>query len=325
MSLHNLETIVKVIQKASRAVILPHVSADGDAVGSALALHSALTRLGLDSVIYLEEQVPAIYSFLPGTDTVQVYGSQAIEFDLAIALDTGDRGRLGKRIEVFDQAGVKVNIDHHSTNTSFAMYNFVDTKASAVGEIVYRIIEMLGLEPDGDIATCLYAAITTDTGGFRFSNTTSETHRITAELISRGVDVAAVSRKVFDTVSLEKAKLMGQAIGAIELFENGQAAMIVLTDEMMQKSGASEEDCDGIVNIARNISGVEVAFMLRSRSDGTIKGNLRSQERVDVSAIAKAFGGGGHIRAAGFTSRLPIDQLTAQIAEKIAVSLKSLG
>lgn len=321
----NLDSIVKVFKKSTKAVILPHIAADGDAIGSALALRSALAQTGLESVIYVEEKIPFLYSFLPGIDEIKIYDGGRLEtdFDLAIALDTGDRDRLGKRKGLFDAAPVNVNIDHHSTNTAFGIYNHIDITASAVGEIIYRLIQMLEVELDRDRATCLYVAIATDTGGFRFSNTTPETHRITAELLGKGVDVAEVSRKIFDTVTFEKVKLMGEAIGSIRLFENGQAAMIVLTDEMILRTGASEEDCEGIVDIARKIQGVEVAIMLRSRSDGTVKGNLRSHEKVDVSAIARFFGGGGHVRAAGFTSHMQLSELIEQISQRVAEALKN--
>ena len=295
-----LDKIVSILKESERIVILPHVSADGDAIGSCLALALALGKLGKKPKVLLEEDIPYVYGFLPGRETTEVYSSGHVVFDTAVALDTGDTGRLGARLPVFETAAVTVNIDHHSTNTEFGFHNYIDTEASAVGEIVYELIKKMGLAPDPDIAACLYVAIATDTGGFRFSNTTPLTHRIAAELISAGVKVGELSQRVFDTTSYEKVKLTGAAIGRLELFENGKIAMMVLDNELIKGTGAREEDCDGIINVARNIRGVEVAAMLRQWSNGEIKANLRSASYVDVSAIAGLYKGGGHKKAAGY-------------------------
>ncbi len=324
----SLDDVAKIIGESKKALILPHVSADGDAVGSSLALLLALRRAGLEAEVCMEEDIPLVYEFLPGTGDARVCSpdipsciAQA-DFDIAIALDAGDINRLGKRAGLFNAARVTVNIDHHSTNTMFAMYNYVDVKASAVGEIIYGLIKKLGVHIGRDIAECLYVAIATDTGGFRFSNTVPETHLIAAELIKCGIDVASISRRIFDTASFEKIKLMGEAINSISIFEDGKAAMIVLTDEKIARTGAVDEDFDGIVDIAGKIRGVEVAVLLRTQPDGSVKANLRSKEKVDVAAIASSFGGGGHVRAAGFTTKMPLEEVIKNLREQIALSLK---
>lgn len=295
-----LDRIVAVIKESRDAAILPHISADGDAVGSCLALALAMRKLGKRVAVFLEEEIPYIYGFLPGKELAQVYTTGAMHFDAVITLDTGDLGRLGFRREILDSARVTVNIDHHNTNSEFAFYNYVDTGSSAVGEIIYKVIKMLGLELDRDIAACLYVAITTDTGGFRFSNTTALTHRITADLLDVGVDVAEVSHRVFDSTSFEKLKLMAAAVDSLEIFEKGKIGIMTVTDEVMKQIGARDEDCDGIVNSARNIRGVEVAAFMRQWSNGEIKVNLRSNQYVDVSKIAELYSGGGHKRASGY-------------------------
>ncbi len=319
-----LDRIISGIKEAQNIAILPHVSADGDAIGSGIALALALGKEAKGAVVILEEDIPTIYGFLPGIEKTEVYPGREREFDeefdMAIALDAGDLERLGKRVGIFDKAAVKVNIDHHSTNTHFGQLNHVDVTSSAVGEIIFDIIKKLGLGLDAAISTCLYVAIATDTGGFRYSNTTPRTHRIASELIENGVNVAEVSQKVFETTSLAKVKLMGEAISSLQLFDGGKTACITLTDHMMARAGASEEDCDGIVNIARNIMGVEAAVMFRPEGK-RIKVNLRSNSYVDVSAIAARFNGGGHKRAAGCVIEGDMDIVKEQILDSISKAL----
>jgi len=316
-----LDEIVSVLKRAGTIAILPHVMADGDALGSSVALAMALDRLKKKVAVYLEEDVPHIYGFLEGLHLTGIYAGNPGYFDVAVALDAGDLERLGGRAEVFRNAGTTVNIDHHNTNSEFAFFNLVRTSSAAVGEIIYQMVKMMGLEIDRNMAECLYVAISTDTGGFRFSNTTALTHRIASDLINSGIDIAEISRRIFDTVPLRKVKLMGEAIKSLELFENGSIAVLTVTDDMMERSGAKEEDCDGIVNIGRNIECVEVAAMFREKKNGSIKVNLRSKCCVDVAEIAWLYKGGGHKRAAGCTVEGDIGEIKKQVLEDIRKAL----
>lgn len=309
--------INSILKDAGSIAILPHVFADGDALGSSIALGLALKKLNKDIVIYLEEDIPYLYNFLPGKSLTEIYSGKIKKFDVVVALDTGDLDRLGKRLDVFNSIPVTVNIDHHQTNTEFAFYNHVNTGSAAVGEIIYQMIKTLGLDIDTDISTCLYVALTTDTGGFRFSNTTSVTHQIAGDLINNGISVAEISQQVFDSTSVEKVKLMGMAVNTLELFENNKVAIITLSDDIIKASGAKDEDCDGIVNIGRNIRGVEVAAVLRQRSNGEIKVNLRSNRYVDVASIANMYKGGGHKKAAGFTVEGNINDIKQKLLQDI--------
>lgn len=296
-----LNKIISLIKEARKIVILPHINADGDATGSSMALALALKKLDKQVTVILEEEAAKVYSFLPDIVKAKVYKGELQNFDVAIALDTGDLERLGERVEVFNSAPVTINIDHHHTNSEFAFYNYINRGSSATGEIIYQLIKMLGLNLDNDIATCLYVAISTDTGGFRYSNTTSLTHQITADLINNGVNVAELSQRLFDNTSIQKVKLIGIAIKNLELFENNKVSFITITDEDIKNAGAKDEDCDGIVNLGRNIDSVEVAAMIRQKTNGEIKVNLRSKALVDVASIADMYGGGGHKKAAGCT------------------------
>jgi len=297
----SLEFITKQLLKADRTAILPHVEADGDAVGSSLALCLAMKKCGKEAFVLLEEKISGNYDFLPHGEETFVYGDKT-GFSLVVALDTGDMPRLGKRAGVLKEAALSINIDHHATNTGFAIYNHVDIKKSATGEIIYEIIKKMGCKADKDIAECLYTAISTDTGSFRYANTNTSTHIMAAELLETGIDQAEISRKVFDIVSYSKAKLAGLAASSLELVDCGKIALITLTAGMLAETGAREEDCEGLVNIGRNVEGVEVAVMIREKigpEPMNIKVNFRSNTDADVSRIASAFGGGGHAKAAG--------------------------
>lgn len=316
-----LNKIANVIAVSGNIAILPHVAADGDALGSSFALALALSGLGKKVSVFLEEDIPYIYSFLPGSSLSEVYTKMTGHYDTVLALDCGDLGRLGNRKEIFDSAGMTVNIDHHPTNTGFAIHNYLDTGSSATAEIIYRLLGILGVKTGNEIATCLYVAIATDTGCFRYSNTTPLTHIIAAELIKSGVDVADISERVFDTSSYEKVKLTGEAIRSLELYEDGKIAMMAVSNELIKKTGAKEEDCDGIINTARNIRGVIVAAMLREWENGDVKVNLRSNSQVDVSAIASMYSGGGHKKAAGYTTSGTLEQAKNKLLADIRDAL----
>jgi len=298
-----LKKIAETIGKADNIAILPHASADGDAIGSCLALAVVLSGMGKRVSVLMEESIPQTYNFLPAAELAVVYGGENYEYDLAVALDCGDIDRLGSRKEVFENAPVTVNIDHHATNTGFAQFDHVDTSASATGEIIFDLIRHMGAKPGRDASTCLYTAIASDTGGFRYANTTPASLAACSRLIEEGADAAFISKKIFETVSLSKVKLTGEAINSLELYENGRIAVMTLTAQAIKRAGASEDESEGIINTARNIIGVETAVLIKELENGNIKVSLRSNEYVDVSEIARKYSGGGHKRAAGFTAK----------------------
>ncbi|MDP4179797.1 MAG: bifunctional oligoribonuclease/PAP phosphatase NrnA [Bacillota bacterium] len=312
----NNEIVSKIISSKNVA-ILPHIQADGDAIGSCLALGIALTKLNKKVKVIMEESVPEVYNFIPGQAMVSVGSEYKEGLDLVITLDTGDVGRIGERIDVFKSVDSTINIDHHGTNNEFAVLNYVDADSAATGEIIYELIKLLNVDFDADIATCLYVAIATDTGCFKFKNTTSKTHRIISDLISFGVNVSEISGKVFDSTTKEKVRLMGHAINTLELLEEGKIAFVNISNEMLKAAGAKEEDCDGIVNIGRNIVGVEASVVLRERSSGDFKINLRSKTYVDVGQVALKYGGGGHKMAAGCAIKGDLDSIKKMILEEL--------
>lgn len=295
-----IENVIDTIQKAKNIAIFPHINMDGDALGSVLALFNVLKNKGYQVSLYVEEEIPTNLSFLPRADEVILYKDEIKkQYDLAIALDTADLGRLGKRVKTFNEANCTINIDHHPTNTNYATYNLVVSEAAACGEIMYDVINMMDAL-NQDIASCLYTAIAADTGGFRFSNTKAITHKKAANLIELGADCAKISRHLFEDVSINKLKITSYIIQNTNLYNDGKIAITQLTRDVQKKYGATDEDINGFSNLGRSIRGVEVAIYLREKNDGKLKISMRSKNNVDVSEIATRFGGGGHKRAAGF-------------------------
>ena len=216
-----------------------------------------------------------------------------------------------------DKAKSSANIDHHVSNTFYAKVNVVDEDAAATGEIVYHLISLLGIKPNKIIAEALYTAIVSDTGRFSFSNTRPKTHRIVANLIEWGVDVVKLSNLLFNNHSLEWVRLLGQAINSLEIYHDGKVAIMHITKEMMDRTGTTEEHSTGIIQYAKDITGVELAALLREVDASTVKVSLRSQSIIDVSLLAQEFGGGGHKRAAGCTINLPLIQAQKNLMKVI--------
>lgn len=316
-----MNRIIEEIKKAKKIAIFPHVSADGDSIGSSLALHLALKKIGISSDVITEETISHNYSFLEGSKEAIVYTNNNNKYDIAIAIDCGDIERIGHRYEVFENAIATINIDHHPTNKEFAIYNYIDVSVSSVGEIIYQIIKLMGIDIEKSIAEALYVAISTDTGGFRYSNTTAITHQIIADLINSGVNVANISQRIFDTISLEKSKLIAAAISSIEILERGKIAFITISKDAFEKTGANECDFDGIADIGRNIEGVEVAVSFRQLDDKVTKINFRSKNYVDVATIACLYKGGGHHRAAGATVGTSLEELKEMVLKDLREAL----
>ncbi len=314
--------LIKEIERAESVAIFPHISADGDAIGSSLALALALKKTGKKVIVYLEENVPNTYKFLPGIEFVGFISENDEVMALNIALDTGDVGRLASRADIFFKAPVTINIDHHITNTKFAQYNHVDALSASTGELIFVLLKEMNCEIDKDMAKCIYTAIATDTGGFKYGNTTAGTHRAAAELLSTGIDIADLSQKIFDNTTFVKLKLTQKAIELLELYENDLLAVTAITQDILQSTGAKDEDCDGLVNIGRSIEAVEVSVLIKEKSSNEIRVNLRSKAYVDVSEIAAAFGGGGHKRAAGCTMKGSIEDVKDQLIDTIKNKLK---
>lgn len=308
-----LQDAVRFLRANDDILLIAHVSPDGDTLGSSFALYGALLELGKHAQVVCENPVPAIYRFLPFSDQL-IPPEQAKPAEAVVCVDCADLARTGRSEPLFLSAKTTLNIDHHGTNDRYAEENFVQ-KAGATGELIFNVIASLKIALNKNIASCLYAAITTDTGNFSYSNTTPDTLRIAAELLDTGIDLPLLNRLLFRTVPFQKLKLHSLAVSKTQLFEHGRIGISFVTQEEILSCGASGEDTEGIIDSIRDIDTVEVAALLRESEDGLIRVSLRGKSSADVSKIAILFGGGGHRLAAGCTLQPPIDEAFDQILE----------
>lgn len=310
-----MKELIDIIHQANSIAVVTHTSADGDALGSSFGLAIALEALGKKVSVFLEEPVPKTLDFLPGQYFVSEYKGE--QFDLCICVDTSDIKRLGKRDGIYVNAIKKITIDHHTTNNMQADGLWIDEKASATGEMIYKLVRALDVEVNTEIAVNLYTAIVTDTGGFRYSNTTPECHIIAADLLSNGVPFANIVKRVFETVSYSKILLMKKTLQNLTLYFNGKVAVSYLLYDDIKSVEAQNDDFEGLVNVGRNIEGVEVSLFLREEQPGHFKGSLRANEYVDVARIASVFSGGGHKRAAGFSVEGDLEESVKNVLSEI--------
>lgn len=297
------------IRTRDEIAIIPHVSPDGDALGSALALKLVLERLGKRACVCCQDGVPHMYRFLPGADQVLSaerlpFAPKALLFEDVAAFDrAGDRGALSGRVSDW------AVLDHHETNPGYAQVSVVDGGASATGLMVLRLMDELGVKLEGDIVLYLYVSIATDTGNFSFSNTTPEALHAMARLMEAGLDLDKYSRLTFRLRSVPRVRLLGKAIEAMELYAQGRVALVRITQQMFEECGASGPDTEGIVNVLDDMEGVEVAMTVEARDGGaSTKFSLRSVGELDVARIASSFGGGGHRNAAGMNLKCPVEE-----------------
>ena len=293
-----MEQIIEIIKNTTSAVILPHISADADAIASCQAMRCALMSMGIPSVICVEEDVERRLDFI--ADGVVVYGDELPEYDTCIVLDCGDMGRVGKRRELVESANKVINIDHHKTNDGFGDASLVVPDASATGEVLYVLFKAMDIEFNRDIARYLYTAICSDTGGFAFSNVSSETFIIAADLISYDINHAEISRLLFDCVDIDEELLKAELVKRIKSYYDGRVRMVSVTNEFAKKFDLTPKCIEGTVDIPRRIRGTQIAVSLKEIPEG-IRVSLRSNGDADVSRIALQFGGGGHTKAAGCT------------------------
>lgn len=289
--------LITALHGCSTILISVHKNPDGDALGSQLALMLALEKLGKTVVAHNLDPVPEIYRFLPSWERIRTGVRIEGRFDAAVVLDA-DPPRTG----LFNNgcpADVTINIDHHVTNSLSWALTWLDPEAAATGEMVYALIRELNVPIDPDIALCLYTSIFTDTGSFRYSNTSARSMRIAAAMIEAGADPWLVTENVYESFAYRRLKLLGSVLEDMELSPDGKVAWVAITGELFEKYSATAEDTDNFINFVRSTKGVEVAVLLRQTGERQFKVSLRSKGRVDLSELARSLGGGGHRNAAG--------------------------
>ncbi len=287
--------IFDVMKSHKDIVIVTHTSPDGDAVASATALSLALKSLGIDATI-LTEEIDEKYSFMPYDKVKVVHSVENLECDLFISVDCGDKDRFTEFVELFDNAKATLNFDHHITNDYYADYNYIDITASSTSQIIYLFLEEMKLL-SADIATCIYAGIVFDTGGFMHDKTSKVTFEIAGKLLDFGIPHTEIYRSIMYSRTLEQNKATGYVLGNMEILENGVAYLAISYDDFI-KSGIPVEAFDSSVNNLINTRNVDVAFTAFEKKQGATKVSLRAH-KFDVNKVASAFGGGGHILASG--------------------------
>ena len=311
-----LDNILEEIKQAKNIVILTHESPDGDAVGSALAVKLALENIGMKADVIMPEY-SRMFKFLPGTDDV-LAESDIKNYDLAISLDCATLKRLAGG-EYFENAHKTIVIDHHGSNNMYGDLNFVNPVSPACCEILAGIFDYYNMEITQDIGKCLLIGIITDTGGFKYQSTTAETFEFTAELLRKGVNVADVYKRVMQTVSIAHFELAKRVMDRLEILENGKVTFTYIDKNDMDDVHAEPGDHEGLVEIGRDIEGVEVSIFIRQKEDGSdeYKVSMRSSEYVNVSDVCIMFGGGGHPRAAGATIQGTVEEVKQKLLKEI--------
>lgn len=313
-----VDHILEEIKKAKTIAILTHENPDGDAIGSSLAMYMALQKMGKSADLIIPE-LPRTYRFLPKVDEIKTEGS-AEAYDLAIALDAATIKMLNGWSNYFETAKVKVVIDHHGTNTMYGDYNYVNPASPACAQILITVLDYFGVEIDKEIGTAILTGIITDTGGFQYQSTTSETFEFASELLKKGVNVSSIYKKVMNTNSRANFELRKRAIDRMEFIADGKISFTYITLQDEEEVKAESGDHEGIVEEGRSIEGVEVSIFLRETEKG-YKVSLRSNEYVNVSDVCLMFGGGGHMHAAGCTIAQPLEQAKEKLINQVKMYL----
>lgn len=319
MNKKNIEAIeeaISLIEKSNNVFIASHTNPDGDSLGSSIALTLALRKIEKRVFLLKSDIIPNDFKFLPGINLIEKY-DDLDAIDLFIALDCGDKDRLGDNKEIFEKSRNTINIDHHISNNNFSDINIVDSSSSATGELVYRLIKQMNIEIDKDIATNLYTALSTDTGSFKYESVSSDTHRIAADLLDQGIDKKMINIKLYENMSFIRMKLFIKSLTTLETFNDGKIAIVIVTQEMLKETGADLEDTEGIISFIRKIETVEVACILKEIDIKNIKVSMRTKEYLDASKICNKFSGGGHKRAAGCTINEDIEKTKELIVKSI--------
>lgn len=292
----------KIVEDNSSCLIIPHKSPDGDCLGTSLSLANFFLKNNCETHVLIDEAIPTSFQYLniPLRLTSEEFIDRNLTVDYAIIIDTSDIERVGTTSEVLEKCLTKVVIDHHKTNDYFGDFNIVEM-TSSVGELVYQLYSEINYSVDEIDAIGLYTSMVTDTGNFRYSNTSSTTLRTVAKLFETGFDFEKINRNIYGNQELRKVKLKSETLTNMELFNDDKIVILEVSQDLLKKTGCEMFHSDGIVEAGRDISGVEVSVLLKEISPNLVKVSMRSKEYLDVSDVSLLFSGGGHSRAAGCT------------------------
>lgn len=313
-----MQAILQALRDGEKFLVCSHSRPDGDAVGSMLAMGMLLRQMGKRVDMVAADRVPAVYRNLPSTKDIRHAMRVHGPYDAVVLLECDglERTRLRGLERMYH-----INIDHHASGKEFGQLNWIDRNAASVGELVYRLVKAAGCSVTPEIATCLYTTLLTDTGGFCYGVLRPGTFALAAELVEAGANPVQVARDVYFANPFSKMLLLGKALSTLR--RDGPLAWVSVTHQDMVDAGAAEEDCEGVVNFALSIAGIEAAVFLRELPEGRIRLSLRSKGKVNVASIAERLGGGGHENAAGCTLDGPIPRATDEILEALCGQMES--
>jgi phosphoesterase RecJ-like protein len=309
---------VEEIRKRRRFVLTSHVRPDGDAIGSQLAMAYALRHLGKEVRIVNRDAAPPPLQVFPGVDGIEIAERVDDPGDCVIVMESGDLSRTG--VAGLD-GGFIINIDHHVGNTMFGAVNWFDLSAAACGEMVFDLVRELGVPLTYDIAVHVYVAILTDTGSFHYSNITPRTFEISRLCVEAGVDPSAVARSVFDNNSLGRLKLFGAVLSRMQLDASGRLAMMYVDQQLAAECGGTYEDTEGLINLPLTVKEIQAVVFFKELGPGDWRVSMRSKGTVDINAVAKEFGGGGHKNASGCSATGELPDLMRLFEQKILAQI----
>jgi Exopolyphosphatase-related proteins len=301
-------------------VILSHTYPDGDTLGSSTALCMGLQKLGKHAMIRCSDEIGPKYQFLFEKVKIEDFTPETV-----VAVDIADTSLFGEPLLSLYGDKVDLCIDHHPSNSGYAVRCLIDPKAAATCEIIFDLLKLLGVEPDSAIAASLYTGITTDTGCFKYTNVTPRTYRIAADLVETGMNAPAINRRMFDTKSRAHMEIERRVIDTMEYYCGDRVAFITITRQMIRETGATEDDMEGLSSIPRQVEGVLIGVTVREKETGGYKISLRAQQPVNASEICAKLGGGGHPGAAGCTLNTTLEEAKAQMLQAIQEYLGQTG
>ncbi len=321
-----INDLKNIIRDGESFLITTHLDPDGDAVGSSLAMAGYLLNMGKKVSLYDRDHVPENLKFLPNSELFKTRLSEN-DFNVTFILDCSEFERVSDDFPSgVGNLGKIVVIDHHRTSKELGTVNFIDSRASSTAELIFEIFELMEAQLDKGIAQSLYTAILTDTGSFRYSNSSPKAFRTAAKLVEAGASPWVAAQNFYENISIPRLKLTSMVLSTLEIYETERFASITMLKEMLKKSGALPESSDGLINYPRSLQGIEVAIFFKEISENKFKIGLRSKEKADVSEIASYFGGGGHKNAAGCSAEGNLQSVKKKLYEKTrTIIAKYLG
>jgi len=313
----------EVIAKHNSFVIMSHVRPDGDAIGSQVALGFSLMAMGKTVFLVNEDGVPESLEFLAGSEKVTTPPGEALDVEVAIALDTATKPRLGDgALHAASKAKVWVNIDHHISNPKYGDVNVIDSTSPATGQILYNLIRALDLPLPAETRDAIYVAVSTDTGSFQYGSTTAETYEMGAALIRSGLDVGKINADTYDNHPFRRLELMRELLNTLEISADGKLATWELRDATRLNLNLQPDDSEGLIDLIRSVKGVRVAVFFEELEGGKIRVSMRSKDKgVNVCEVAMQFGGGGHALAAGIRMAGPLEEAKPQVLAALQAAL----